>query len=259
MVKRKQSNRYLFSLFGVNIDKVDQKYGIGCSNILIDEDTIPDNTTKIDDLDIAKRSPEIVSFLDESKRIRKCTVSMIDFSSGKNIRNQSCYKCYWDRNLIPEEVRPLGCPIKYVASKAIKSYHSEISKDKYVISEPITEKRKEELENRKDNRITIEPKGYYETDGVFCSFNCMFAFIEENKHNPLYRFSESLAFKMYKDLHNDEVDDIIPAPHWRELKEHGGVMSLEKFRSSFNKIEHIDHGPVTCVSLGRLYEERLKF
>lgn len=257
--RRKRSNRYVFSLVGVNIEKVDQKYGISTTTMIMTEDDIPENTTKIDDLDIAKRTPEIVSFLDESKRIRKCTVSMIDFKTGNTVGSQPRYKCYWDRNFIPNEYRPLGCPVKFVASKAIKSYHSEITKDRYTISERVTDLRKNDLNKRKDKRIALETNSYYETDGVFCSFNCMMAYIDEHKSDPLYRHSESLALKMYKDLHMEEINDILPAPHWRELREHGGIMTIDEFRGSFNKVEHVDHGLITCVSLGRLFEDRLKF
>uniref|UniRef100_A0A6C0EM52 Uncharacterized protein n=1 Tax=viral metagenome TaxID=1070528 RepID=A0A6C0EM52_9ZZZZ len=256
--RSKRSNRYVFSLYGVNIEKVEQKYGIGSSNILLDED-IPKNTTKLDDLDIVKKTPEVVSFLDESKQIRKCTVSMIDFRTGKNIRTSHKYKCFWDRNFIPDEYQPLGCPIRFVPSRATKSYLSEITKDRYTISEHITRGRKEELKKNKDVRITLDEESYYETDGAFCSFNCMMNFIQENKRDPLYRYSESLAKKMYYDIHGEYIDEILAAPHWRELKEYGGDKEIAEFRNSFNKVEHIDHGVITMVSLGRLFEDRIKF
>lgn len=255
--KRKRTRRYVFSLVGVNIEKVDQKYGIG-SSTFTDEDPVPENTTKIVDLDIAKRTPEVVSFLDESKRLRDCTVSMIDFNFGKDVKKCG-YKCFWDRNVIPDSIQVIGCPIKYVASRAIKTYHSEISKDKYSISECITEKRYEEIKNRKDKRLTLETNSYYETDGVFCSFNCVMAFIEANKFNPLYKSSETLALKMYEDLHGERVDEILPAPHWRTLKEHGGHLTIEQYRETFNKVEYVNHGIITYASLGRLFEDKLKF
>lgn len=260
---RNNSKRYIFTLVGVNIDKVNQKYGIGSSSI-IEDDIIPTNTTKIDDLDIIKRTPEIVSFLDESKRLRKCTVSMIDFQNGKEVSENAKkhkYKCFWDRNYIPDNIHPIGCPIKYIPTKATKSYHSEISKEKYTIVENVTDKKAKKLEKKKDPRILIDQKNYYQTDGIFCSFNCCMAYIQapENKHNSLYRHSESLLLKMYNDLNPDEkMVEIICAPHWRTLEEFGGHLTVEQFRDSFNKIEYVDHG-IICLSIGRLFEDQIKF
>ncbi len=255
--------RYVFCLYGVNIERVDQKYGISPGVNQVDEEIIPTNTTKIDDLDIVKKTPEIVSFLDESKRLRKCFVSMINFQTGKEISNHNNkirYKCFWDRNTLPDNIQPIGCPIKYVASRAVKSYQSEISKEKYTISEAITEKRQKELVNKKDKRFLMEKKAYYETDGIFCSFNCCMAYINdvENKHNPMYNNSETLLIKMYNELNSENVEEIIPAPHWRMLCEFGGTLTIEQYRETFNKIAYIDHG-IICVSIGRLFEDNLKF
>ena len=257
------SKRYVFTLTNVNINKVDQKFALA-SLISVGENEFPTNITKIDDLDIVKRTPEIVSFLDESKRLRKCVISMIDFQSGKNISDKNTkhrYKCFWDRNYIPDSVHPIGCPIKYMATKVTKTYHSEISKEKYTITENITRKKTKTLEKKKDPRISLEKKDYYQTDGIFCSFNCCMAYIQapENKHNPLYRHSESLLLKMYSELNpEEEITEIVYAPSWRILTEFGGHLSIEQFRESFNKISYVDHG-IVFVSLGRLYEDQLKF
>lgn len=255
-------NRYIFSLVGVNIEKVDQKYGIAPISSMAEEDTIPENTTKIDDLEIIKKTPDVVSFLDESKRLRKCSISMIDFKSNRKIDEKTRYKCYWDKNSIPENLQPIGCPIKYIPSRVIKSYPSEITKETYTISEPITEKRRKEIERRKDKRMTTETKGYYETDGIFCSFNCCMAFIDapENKQNPIYQYSKSLLLKMYNDLnHNEKIQEIMNAPHWRTLTDFGGHLTIEQFRDSFNKIQYQDHGVISYVSIGRLFEDKIKF
>jgi hypothetical protein len=262
-MSKKYNKRYVFSLLGVNINKVDQKYGIAPS-ISLTEDEFPTNTTKIDDLDIIKRTPEIISFLDESKRLRKCTISMVDYNTNKDIAEGSVkrkYKCFWDRDYIPDTIRPIGCPIKYIPNRATKTYHSEISKEKYTISENITRGKTKILEKKKDPRISIEKKDYYLTDGIFCSFNCCMAFIQdpENKRNPLYRHSESLLLQMYSDLNPDEeVVEINPAASWRTLIEFGGHLTIEKLRESFNKVSYVDHG-IICVPIGKLYEDQLKF
>lgn len=267
MTKLKKSatkSRYTFSLVGVNIDKVYQKYGIGITtNVSEDDNTvIPENTTKIEDLEMSIKTPDILSFLDESKRVRKCTVSMIDFTTGNDrYDKKKKYRCFWDRDFIPDGVHPIGCPVRHVPSQVTKSYYSEISKDRYSISEKVTTKKLEELKERGDNRMKLLNKDYYITEGVFCSFNCCMAYIEshENKNNPLYTYSEMLLLQMYSRLHNGERNvEIIPAQHWKKIDVNGGDLTIEQFRESFNKVECQDHG-LYMSSLGRLYEENLRF
>jgi hypothetical protein len=257
-----KNSRYTFSLVGVNIEKIDHKYGIiPTKSQTVEINTHPENTTKIDDLETVKKQPEIVSFLDESKRVRKCNVSMIDFKSNKSISGKNKYKCFWDKNIIPENVEPIGCPIKYIPSRVTKNYHSEITKENYTISEPVTHLRSKEVQEKKDKRLTLDSKGFYETDGVFCSFNCCMSYIEspENINNPLYQHSEYLLLKIYNELNEDEIEEIIPAPHWRNLIDFGGHLTIEQFRDSFNKVQYIDHGLISYVSIGRLFEDKLKF
>ena len=259
------SKRYVFSLIGVNLEKVDQKYGIISVSSTAEEDNNPEKTTKIEELETNKRNPEVVSFLDESKRLRKCTISMIDFKTGRCIDGKTRYKCFWDKNVIPENLQPIGCPIKYISSRVTKTYNSEITKEVYSISEPITEKRRKQVEEKGDSRLVTDVKGYYETDGVFCSFNCCMAFIDdpENRNNPLYQYSESLLLTMYNDLNITEeileILEIIPAPHWRTLCDFGGHLTITQLRESFNKVRYIDHGIISFVSLGRMFEDKIKF
>lgn len=258
---KKPQKRYTFTLYGVNIIKVDQKYSI--VHVANEDEAIPLNTTKIGDLDIIRKTPNIVSFLDESKQLKRCTLSMIDFQTGNSVQQTQGlrYKCFWDREYIPDNVTPLGCPIKYISKKATKTYISEISKEKYSIRENVTVYKANELTDRKDGRLEVDGVDYYETDGVFCSFNCCMAFIQspEAKHNPLYRYSEMLLLRMWS-LFNDSSEpvQILPAPHWRTLREFGGHLSIEQFRESFNRIQFINHG-IRFSSLGYLFEDKLKF
>lgn len=223
---------------------------------------IPKNTTKIEELEIAKEKPNIISFLDDSKQLKKCHISMINFK-GKNIypRETRKYKCFWDKEIIPENIAYLGCPIRYVPDRAIKGYFSEISKDTYIISEDITEERCRELEERKDSRISLEKNGYYETDGVFCSFNCMLAWIKspENMNNSAYKNSEPLIYKIYSELFpSSKPIKLVSAPDWRTLEAFGGHLSIEKYRDSFNKISYENIGKISCRSVGYLFENNVK-
>jgi hypothetical protein len=228
------------------------------SNITNNDKPSSDKITKISELEMNSSNPEIISFLDESKKSHQCDISMIDFNSGNSVSSLR-YNCYWDRH--PFDTVPLGCPIKYIHSNVVKSYHSEISKDIYTIKENITRKkrlqiRRKRQKNEDDTDTTtttlsrvLQHKEYYLTDGIFCSFNCCKAFIEDNKHIRLYDNSLNLLVKMYYDMFkhiqpSHKNMNIVSAPHWRILIQYGGIKTISQFRNNFNKSEHKCFGDV---------------
>jgi hypothetical protein len=270
MSKRVKKSKYSFTLTGINTSKILHTYGIDIID-KIDEDKVgTPNTTKISDLNADKFTPSVVSFLDEAKRLHMCQICMIDFNSGMNV-NLLRYHCYWCRH--PFDTKPIGCPIKYVPSQIENTYHSNISRENYTIKENITVNTRKRLEvNKQDsvnsitegiNNIRVNVAEYYETDGVFCSFNCCKSWIDDNKHNRLYDHSMMLLMKMYNNMVGVTMLNIMPAPHWRLLEQYGGNLNIMKFRESFNKIEYECHGNTrknpTFVPIGTMFEEKIKF
>jgi hypothetical protein len=261
--KNMTEKRYMFILKSVNTEKVDQRFGISIvSNITSINNNVPQNTTKISDLS-TNRTPEIISFIDEAKKEHKCCISMVDFTTNKQFGRDPIYNCFWCRNSIPESVMAIGCPIEYIPTQAVKTYYSEISKDEYTIKENITTTKKSSIDNSSDDFISVLKKNYYVTDGIFCSFNCCMAYIDDNKKNSFYDISEMLLLKMYNDTYPNKVPSIDIAPHWRKLKQCGGDLTIEQFRDSFNKIEYQHHGIISNIPefkpIGLLFEEKLKF
>ena len=262
-VRTTNSKKYVFTLKGVSTEKVDQRFGISIISNITVGDSVPQNTTKISELSVNRNTPEVISFIDEAKKIHKCNISMIDFKTKKEFVSDLSYYCFWCKNQIPETVMAIGCPIKYIPSQAVKTYYSEISKDKYTIKENITYKKQQSIENSNDKDLSLIKNNYYLTDGIFCSFNCCMAYIDDNKHTSMYDISEMLLLKMYHDIYPTKVQCIDMAPHWRKLKNFGGNLTILQFRDSFNKIEYQEHGYINGIpkfkSIGVLYEEKLKF
>ena len=268
----RKSNKYIFTLKNVNIEKIDQKYGIVLVSNLTQSIEQPSNTTTLTELsEINKNtSLDIISFLDEAKRIYQCNVSMIDFYSGKNL-DSFRYKCYWCR--YPFETTPIGCPISYVSNKAKKTYHSEVSKDDYTIRENITKYKTEIMKDKwlfmSKNKafVNIDLENYFITDACFCSFNCCKAFIKDNKHNILYEQSDNLLIKLYIDINSSTESlkniKINPAPHWRLLTDYGGHLSIQEFRDKFNKYTYDFYGHIKSQALfrpvGMIFEEKINF
>lgn len=106
-------------------------------------------------------------------------------------------------------------------------------------------------------------KKVYIVDGIYCSFNCVLAFIDSTS-NYIYNDSYRLLSVMYNDLFNTNIDTVLKAPSWKLLTNYGGNKSIEEFRSDFNKIEYNDINnflielPVQHP-IGWLYEEKINF
>jgi hypothetical protein len=286
--KKRKSKKYIFTLHNINTEKIEQKYGITIvSNIANVDEAPPENSTKLTELsELNNEHVDVISFLDETKRLYQCHISMIDFKSGEDIKNLK-YCCYWCRHKF--ESASIGCPIKYISKKAVKNYYSEVSKDFYTIKENITRNRSQMLHTNKSKfvfsphlavektdetataiapppttcSININNKDYYSTDGIFCSFNCCKAFIKENKHNKLYENSDILLTKLYEDMYNVKNIVINPSPHWRLLIEYGGYLTIQQFRDNFNKTTYESHGVIRNTDIFKpiatLYEEKLNF
>ena len=120
---------YTFKLSGIDIEKVHETYIR--QDLGQNKDEQLENTTKLSEL-TSKTKNELVSFLDESKNEHTCRVSMIDFSSKKNI-NLLRYHCFWCKN--PFNSRPIGCPLKYVPAQLTKNIS-------HILAESITLLRK---------------------------------------------------------------------------------------------------------------------
>lgn len=258
------SRKYIFVLKNIDNPTIDRRFGI-VYNYSLDsslETDLPTNITFIDDLVSSKKNSEVISFLNESKKMIKCNVSMIDVHTNKpnNASNTVAYHCFWCRHSIPSNCTPIGCPLKFVPHQAVKTYYSEISKDNYTIRENITESTITRVKNMNDPKLSIIEKGHYITDGVFCSFNCCKAYINDNKTNSEYKDSYKLLLKMYNDITQSEINEIEPAHHWRTLKVYGGNLSIESFRESFGKVEYLKQGVyIKTTPIGILFEEKVRF
>lgn len=241
----------------VDIDKIHKLYNIGIVSNINAPSNNSDNITTISELSPLSE-PSTVTIIDEFKKSKRYIVSWIDISSHCELETETTKRCFWCRNSFSSV--PVGCPIRYFPSQIQKSYHSEITKDMYNIKENISDsqcKRLDDYANDSNINVRINKKGYYEVDGVFCSFNCCCSFIKDNKHDKLYSNSFYLLYKMYIDLFDASPIKITPAPSWRLLKEYGGHLSIEEFRSKFNTVEYVKKDFFRNIkAIAHLFEEK---
>lgn len=154
-----------------------------------------------------------VTFVDEFKNKHEAKISGI-------LGNNNTYHCFWDHHPI-EGREPLQCPIRKVYKHREKTYTSGINNNTYLITDSLNTDKTE-----------------YDTMDFFCSPECCLAFIQENKHNPLYQYSEVLLRELIPYT-------IQPAPHWRMLTCYGGKKSIQEFRECFNKKSYTFEGIIT--------------
>ncbi len=203
-------------------------------------------------------------FLDEAKKEKRVVPTMIQrLTSDGQLPHETTINCFWCRHSFDSP--PIGCPIRFVSSQLCKRYISEITKDPYLIKENITSEKKVHMVDREKPEgisLTLVEKDYYETDGIFCSFNCCLAWLDEVKHVPMYVQSKQLLFKMYLDTYGS-FSDIIKAPHWRLLRQYGGHLTIEEFRESFNSVSYTQYNKISTRpkmhTIGFLFEEKHKF
>lgn len=218
--------------------------------------------TKIADLSQKSKEQQSFSFLDESKKEHLCVLTMVGHMDHCVLPEKTTLCCFWDRH--PFEFRPIGCPIQFIPDRIVKNYYSEITKDNYTLRENISEvQMKQNQEYYHKNHMELQKRNFYVTDGIFCSFNCCLAFIQENYQNPLYTYSENLLNNMYVQCFGDRAQPVIPASSWRLLKAYGGNLSIEDYRKSFYKIDYKDidnivFPQIRCKTMGVLFEKQIR-
>ena len=248
------SKKRTFFLKGFSTEEIDKKYGLSViSNI--DKDVVPSNKTNISDV-IDKNEEKPVSFIDEKND--KCLITMLDVINKEQFPSQTDILCFWCKHSFT--TKPLGCPIKFINNRIEKAYVSQITKDKYFMKENVTLQKLSDITGKKiyntsHTEIKTIEKEHYITDGIFCSFNCIIAFIVDHAHDSLYNESKMLTYTMYKQLIGKDVAKIKSAPHWRLLKAFGGQFSIEKFRETFNIFEY-EECSFHMKTLSKIFKEK---
>jgi len=209
-----------FTLKDINPAKLDKNYNMKdvkkiMENELIDIDTVTKKVAfgkKIQKKsDISKLQTELEN-LGISDNKSKTYETIVTNNNTFKLKAYTCFKeehangeipkftnikCWWCRSCVPSNIQPLGMPIKYTKE------HS-----------------------------------FFDTEGMFCSFNCMCSYLHENTNVSQYKDSGSLIYFMYKCIFNEYPYkmNIRKAPSWKLLKDYGGNLSIEEFRSMFNTV-----------------------
>ena len=251
------------SLGKINIDAINNKY-----NFTIYKEKNKNNNSASQQktklmTNLTNNSNKLhFSYIDEAKTENICQY-VFKTENDEFLKKNETMCCFWCRH--PFDFKILSCPIEFICHKVYKQYYSEISKNKFLLQESINTNHllhEKTSTNPENIEIKKQLNGYYLSDGIFCSFNCLLSFIHENKHVTLYSQSENLTNKIYYDLFPEGLS-IVPAPHWRMLSKYGGTMSIEDFRKSFNKVEYLTKNDYvkdipSFKNIGFIFEKKIK-
>jgi hypothetical protein len=237
---------------------LDQKYNFLSKT----EEKCPDNKTRLLDLQNQNRNENNhFSFLDESKKDHQCVVTMKKYITQETLPTSTMVHCFWCRHSFT--YKPIGCPIEYIPNRIIKKYHSEITKDIYVLRENVTSSQLKDVKPEDPSEIQVQNRDYYLMDGLFCSFNCCLSFIKDHSSEALYHNSETYLNKIYYDIFGTSASKLICAPSWRLLKDYGGHMTIDEYRKNFYKVDFFDVDNIICPfpnskPVGFLFEKQIR-
>lgn len=232
--KKKTNDDFSFVLRNIDVAKIDKDFNMGemknigePSELIFD---VEEEGTSLEKLGISSlRKEPIITIISKEKTKLQTFITMEDYKTKKKLPQKTdipCFGCHRRFSTIP-----IGVPIDYHPS--IYSSKNDPSKIKKLT---INERKK--LELNEDNDVTVLE--YFDTDGIVCSFNCIFSVIEDNP-SPLYKKTSSLVPQLYKmiyDLYPKEK--IIRSPSWRLREEYGGILSDEEFVTNLQTIQFID-------------------
>lgn len=100
----------------------------------------------------------------------------------------------------------------------------------------------------------------YSTDGIFCSFNCVKAYIlDKERTDVTYKTSHVLLAHMVCDM-NGCVSPVSvePAPDKRLLSEYGGFMTEDQYRHCFDRMMYTEKGVIRMFPVTTIFQEEEK-
>lgn len=200
-----------------------------------------------------EKSKRAYYFLDTRKMQNKFWSVMIDVTVNGPLPNTIQKPCWWCRHKF--STKPIGCPLKYHSQKS-----SGIEKERFE-------------EKLKAANLPTTTNDFFETEGLFCSFPCCKAFILDQKGSVKYKESLTLLSLLFSILYStdkhpvgifslgrtkkkpstlkkpaldapikrdtDAEDIHFPAaPSWKLLKDYGGHLTIDEWRSTFGKLEY---------------------
>jgi len=192
--------KYTFTLDGFDFKEIIQNF------------LTPSNETTSEIILDYTTSAELI----QNNYVRNCT--MCEFSGNElngilPLQTDKC--CWWCRHKFT--TFPIGPPLHYYPHNDKNPMN--INVQKYF----------------EQKNIIFETNEFFETEGIFCSFECCKAYLIDNNNKTIYSRSLTLLTLLFQKIMGYNPENIEPASSWKILKNYGGGMEIEEFRKSFGK------------------------
>lgn len=217
-----------------------------------------------------QQQSELNSITHEPSYNERQMITMVDYISLSDLSEipKGSVHCYWDKHAI--HTIPLGIPVIYFPAQIEHSYHSYHVDKLYSLHKMISDNdvplytdvdEKSDILQSQLSKYMKQHSTFYLTDGFVCSFNCMYSYIDDNIHNPLYEYSKEYMYDIYTLMNKNNKVPIVKAPSWRLLDIFGGSSTIHKFRKEFNSIEYhfVNEYKINlpiCKTIGMIYNEQ---
>ena len=188
-----------------------------------EKDALPQTFVNEEEVDISvndlmhEKSKRAYYFLDTRKIQNKFWNIMIDTTMNGSLPSTTTKPCWWCRHSF--QTKPIGCPLRYNVNKQ-NGIEKERFDEKFISAD-----------------LPIDTNDFFETEGIFCSFPCCKAYILNQRNSSKYKESATLLTLLFYIFYN-KVADFDPAPSWKLLKDYGGHLTIQEFRSTFGKLAY---------------------
>ena len=161
----------------------------------------------------------VIYFLDPHKVEQKMWIHMFDEGQNTILPRFTKKPCWWCRHSF--SWHPVGCPLSY-------SPHISSGEKKKIIEERM-----------KELNLSADTNDFFSTEGIFCSFPCVQAYIVSKKYNTRYKKSATLLTLLYLKIFG-KIISIPAAPTWKIIDTALGHLSIEEYRETYGKLRYIE-------------------
>ena len=165
-----------------------------------------------------EKSDRCYYYLDSHKKKVKTWPNMIDVTLQGPLPATSSKPCWYCRHSFT--TMPLGIPLRYCRPNSITEKHRIEEKFKLC-------------------NYSTESLDFFETEGLFCSFPCMKAYICDSRETVRYKDSPSLISMMHLMLFGVVVD-LPRANPWKTLKDYQGHLTIEEYRETPGRLKYTE-------------------
>ena len=244
MKKDEVIGKYIISLNNFSPENTLKKYKVWESSAKDGADsyeTVKEDiyVEKVADI-MQEKSDRYMLFIDSKKMKVKSWLNMVDFARSISLPNATNKPCWWCRSSFV--TCPIGAPINFW-SKSSSSIHRSAA-----------------IKKCQDLNIKVDDDfEFFETEGIFCSFPCVKAYILSNIKNPRYKECLTNLILLFNSIHKC-VKHIPIAPSWKVLEQWGGHQTIEQYRSSFDRLIYEDTNNIMrpiMFPVSTIYEEHV--